>query len=169
MIPKKARGVKFSTMSFDLKSMLTEEPAQERVPSNTPRQTARNVFDGEQHDEGGLDAEPDARARRMERRDRLEDGDERREQDERGGGDVDEEGRRGGVRVLEQSVQRALPWLANGGQRERVRRGGDGGGAPGKESLKLHVELAIIVGVGVLVGVGRRGEICVGSPCGGMR
>lgn len=169
MIPKKARGVKFSTMSFEFKSMLTEKPAQERVPSNTPRQTARNVFYGEQHDEGGLDPEPDARARRMERRDRLEDGDERREQDERGGGDVDEEGRRGGVRVLEQSVQRALPWLSNGGEREWVRGGGDGGGAPGKESLKLHVELAIIVGVGVLVGVGRRREISVGSPCGGMR
>lgn len=168
-MPKKAEGAHIRPMSFELKTTLTEEPAQERVPSDTPCQTARNIFNREEHDKGGLDAEPDARARRMERRDRLEDGDERREQDERGGGDVDEEGRRGGVRVLEQSVQRALPWLSNGGEREWVRGGGDGGGAPGKESLKLHVELAIIVGVGVLVGVGRRREISVGSPCGGMR
>lgn len=79
MIPKKARGVKFSTMSFEFKSMLTEKPAQERIPPHTPRQTARNIFNGEQHNEGGLDAKPDARTRRMKRRDRLEDGDERRE------------------------------------------------------------------------------------------
>lgn len=78
---------------------------------------------------------------------------------------MDEEGRRGGVWVLEQRVQRALPWLANGGQRERVGRGGDGGGAAGKESLELHVELIVVV----VVGVGRRGEVSVGSPCGGMR
>lgn len=168
-MPKKAGGADISSMSFEFKTTLTEEPAQERIPPHTPRQTARNIFNGEQNDEGGLDAKPDARTRRVERRDRLEDGDERRKQDERRGGDVDEEGRGGGVWVLEQSVQRALPWLANGGQRERVRRGGDGGGAAGEERLQLHVDLAIIVGVGVLVGIGRRGEICIGSPCGGMR
>lgn len=90
-MPKKAEGTHISSMSFEFKTTLTEEPAQERVPSYTPRQTARNVLDSEEHDEGGLDAEPDTRTRRMERRDRLEDGDKRREQDERGGGDVDEE------------------------------------------------------------------------------
>lgn len=168
-MPKKAEGTHISSMSFEFKTTLTEEPAQERIPPHTPRQTARNIFNGEQHDEGGLDAKPDARTRRMKRRDRLEDGDERRKQDERRGGDVDEEGRGGGVWVLEQRVQGALPWLSNGGEREWVGRGGDGGGAAGEERLQLHVELAIIVGVGVLVGVGRTGEICVGSPCGGMR
>lgn len=66
-------------------------------------------------------------------------------------------------------MQGAFPWLSNGGEREWVRGGGDGGGAAGEERLQLHVDLAIIVGVGVLVGIGRRGEICIGSPCGGMR
>lgn len=101
----------------------------------------------------------------MKRRDRLEDGDERREQDERRGGDVDEEGRRGGVWVLEQRVQGALPWLSNGGEREWVGRGGDGGRAAGEESSELHVELIVVV----VVGVGRRCEVSIGSPCGGMR
>lgn len=81
-MPKKAEGAHIRPMSFELKTTLTEEPAQERIPPHTPRQTARNIFNGEQHDEGGLNAKPDARTRRMKRRDRLENGDERREQDE---------------------------------------------------------------------------------------
>ena len=97
------------------RAIRTAEPGEEGGPGVAPGEGAGDILDGEEGDEGGLEAKPGCAGDGVECGDGLEDGDESGEGDEGGDGEVDEEGGGGGGGVLEEGEEVAFPGGADVG------------------------------------------------------
>ena len=153
MIPKNADvgGISPHSTGRREREKRTADPTKEARPGITRRDATRDILDGEERDEAGLETEPDAAGQRVERGHGLEHGDERGERDEHGDEHVHEHRCRGRVGPLEQVVQVKAPRGGNARARWRDVHGRGSGIVMMSVSMSVLFVFVLLVPVPIII------------------